>query len=600
VAEVTKQTIRELLSTRVDDAPSSRPVELAQLEACLHDDGPVVAWVHGPSGAGKTPLLDEFSRRADATGAAVIRVDCQAVEPTAHGLLDALSDLLGTPVIDSETAAATLSARGSRVVLAFDNYEAFRLADSWLRREFIPALDASVRVVLVSREPPAAGWVSAAEWRQFFVSIPLDSGIGVSPEERVASLLDGVSPASVRGSLEALAVVRRITRPMLVALCPDTNAEELYEQIAGLSFVESRRDGLVLQETVSKVLGERLQARDSERYRLYQRAAWKVLREQLRDAPRADLWRCMADIIYLIENPVIREAFFPSESALFSIEPAMPDDRDTVMSLAGSHESAAAVEAMQLWWKHLPSAFQIVRDASGEIVGFYCMAKPDELENEWMRFDPVARNWQQHLFGKGKQASVAAIFLRRWLSRDSGEAPCAIQAAAWVDIKRSYLELRPELRRVYLTLADIGPYGPAATQLGFTVPEDLAANLGDSVYHTAMLDFGPGSVDGWICDLVAAELGIATDRLLDPAARELLLDGDRIPLTPLEYGVVSMLENRAGQAISRGDLLRQVWGHGHEGGSNVVDAVVRGLRRKCGDRSEIFETVRGVGYRLRT
>ena len=43
-----------------------------------------------------------------------------------------------------------------RVVLAFDNYEVFRLADSWLRREFIPALDAGTRVVLVSSEPPAA------------------------------------------------------------------------------------------------------------------------------------------------------------------------------------------------------------------------------------------------------------------------------------------------------------------------------------------------------------------------------------------------------------------------------------------------------------
>ena len=87
--------------------------------------------------------------------------------------------------------------------------------------------------------------------------------------------------------------------------------------------------------------------------------------------------------------------------------------------------------------------------------------------------------------------------------------------------------------------------------------------------------------------------------MLDSAARELLLNGKRIPLTRLEYGVVAMLETRAGDAISRGELLRQVWGHGHEGGSNVVDAVVRGLRRKCGDQANMFETVRGVGYRLR-
>jgi len=84
-----------------------------------------------------------------------------------------------------------------------------------------------------------------------------------------------------------------------------------------------------------------------------------------------------------------------------------------------------------------------------------------------------------------------------------------------------------------------------------------------------------------------------------PAARELLLDGQRIALTPLEFGVMALLESRSGEAVSRDELLRQVWGHAHEGGSNVVDAVVRGLRRKCGQHADMLETVRGVGYRLR-
>jgi hypothetical protein len=166
-------------------------------------------------------------------------------------------------------------------------------------------------------------------------------------------------------------------------------------------------------------------------------------------------------------------------------------------------------------------------------------------------------------------------------------------------LKRTYLELRPELRRVYLTLQDVAPYGAAATQLGFTVLEDLVTNLGDTSYHSAMLDFGPGSVDGWICNLLATELGIVEDQLLDPGARELILADERIPLTPLEFSLVSLLESRSGEAVSRSEILREVWGHSYEGGSNVVDAVVRGLRKKCGEAANMFETVRGVGYRLR-
>ena len=216
----TPRTIRDLLRSRSDEPLAARHAELAQLEACLWDGGPLVAWLHGPSGSGKTRLLDEFSRRAETTGATTLNIDCQAVEPTAQGLLGALSELLGKSVDNSEKAAAALAGRGSRVVLAFDNYEAFRLADSWLRLEFIPALDAGSRVVLVSREPPAAGWVSAGDWRQFFISVSLQRSADVSPEERVSSLLDSVAATDLSRSLEALAVGLQVLLADLDLLSP--------------------------------------------------------------------------------------------------------------------------------------------------------------------------------------------------------------------------------------------------------------------------------------------------------------------------------------------------------------------------------------------
>ena len=598
MAEPRKRTIGDLLSAG-DDDNGRHDAELARLESCLADSGPVVAWIHGPDGLGKSSLLQAFCTRAESAGAAAVRIDCRTVEPTTQGLLAALGELLGEAVNGIEAAATAIARLGDRVVVAFDNYEVFRLVDSWLRREFIPALDAGTRVVLVSSEPPAAGWISARKWRQFLLDVPLSPDPDAAPGARAQSLLDAIEAPGLRQSIDAISVVRRITRPMLSALCPQTPADELYEQLSRLDFVENRRDGLALLDFVRAIVAERLQAADPERYREHQRAAWRVLREQLLHAPHADLWRFTADAIYLIENPVVREAFFPSESARFSVEPATPTDREPVIALAARHEPTESVDALALWWQHLPASFHIVRDGTGAMAGFYCMAKPDDLGNDWMRFDPVARNWQTHLFARGRSAAVPSLFLRRWLSDRDGEAPCPVQAAAWVDIKRTYLELRPQLRRVYLTLRDLRPYAAVATQLGFDVIDALAADLGETSYHTALLDFGPGSVDGWICNLVAAELGVQSDGLLDPAARELVLDGERIALTPLEYGVMALLESRNGEAVSRDELLRQVWGHGHDGGSNVVDAVVRGLRRKCGERSGMLETVRGVGYRLR-
>ena len=370
MVESRARTIGDLLSAGEDPADGNRRLELARLESCLADSGPVVAWIHGPDGCGKSSLLNAFCERAESAAAATLHVDCRTVEPTPSGLLGALGELLGQPIDGVESASSSIASRAARVVLAFDNYEVFRLADSWLRREFIPALDAGTRVVLAGSEPPAAGWISAPQWRQYLLEIPLEPAADADPEQYVRELLDEIEQPELRQTVEAISVLRRITKPMLTALCPGPPVDTLYEQLGQLYFVERRRDGLALMDIVREIVAGRLQAADPERYREYQRAAWNVLREQLLHAPHADLWRFTADVIYLIENPVIREAFFPSESAQFSVEPATPGDRERLMSMVSRHEPGEPLDAIALWWKHLPGAFHIVRDGTGAMAGF--------------------------------------------------------------------------------------------------------------------------------------------------------------------------------------------------------------------------------------
>ena len=54
------------------------------------------------------------------------------------------------------------------------------------------------------------------------------------------------------------------------------------------------------------------------------------MRAESRKAGRAQLWRYTADLLFLIENPYVREAFFPSGARPFVVEPASPADRDDV------------------------------------------------------------------------------------------------------------------------------------------------------------------------------------------------------------------------------------------------------------------------------
>lgn len=152
---------------------------------------------------------------------------------------------------------------------------------------------------------------------------------------------------------------------------------------------------------------------------------------------------------------------------------------------------------------------------------------------------------------------------------------------------------------MYLTLQDIGPYAAVAQTFGFVPVPRSNVDLDGRIYYSAVLNFGPSSVDGWLSRLVAAELGVTDQEILDVAARELVIDGNRIPLTRLEFAVFRYLHEREGKAVAREGLIRDVWGHKYDVGSNIVDVIIKSLRRKLGKQCDLIETVAGYGYKLR-
>lgn len=89
---------------------------------------------------------------------------------------------------------------------------------------------------------------------------------------------------------------------------------------------------------------------------------------------------------------------------------------------------------------------------------------------------------------------------------------------------------------------------------------------------------------------------------IDVAARQVTLPGRRaVQLTPTELLVLLQLVRRAGEAVSREELMAAVWGEHYAGGSNVVDVYIRRLRRKLeADPTSptIIQSARGIGYRF--
>jgi DNA-binding response OmpR family regulator len=84
---------------------------------------------------------------------------------------------------------------------------------------------------------------------------------------------------------------------------------------------------------------------------------------------------------------------------------------------------------------------------------------------------------------------------------------------------------------------------------------------------------------------------------LDVRTRRAEVDDVDVELTAKEFTLLETFLRHPGQVLSREQLLSHVWGYDFDPGSNIVDVYVGYLRRKLG--AERFETVRGVGYRLR-
>lgn len=641
-------TIGALLEQRLSSAVVGRDDELAALGLLLDAGGPLVALVEGIGGIGKTALVRAFAERARTRGATVLLVDGAEVEPTGSGLLSHLCQAAAAPENSLEALAVRLSTLGDRVVLVIDSYERLRLIDAWVRRELVPALPGHTRVVVAGRDVGLEAWqagvgpsspvfalqlggldetsarrlasragVSGASLDRLVALCrghPLALRVATSTATRspdvpataaavsvmsalTATFLDGLDPLT-HLIVRAASVPRRVTAPLLAALLPEVAPQDAIDRLRALPFVELTEEGLRLHEAVQHAIAGDLARTQPDTSLEWRRRAWRHVHEEMGRVGTAQLWRQTADMLWLIDNPVVREAFFPSHDADLTVEPATVVDGPAVLALTERHDPPEAAAALQSWWETDPGWFRVVRHLGGDIVGFYAMTTMDRVPTRLRDVDPVADLWHRHARSDGVPRHQTVLFMRRFLAEGTGDAPSPAQAACWRDVKRVYMLLRPALRRLYATLADPTPYAAVTAALMFTpLPETV--RLGGQTYHQSMLDFGPASVDGWLARLAASELGI-----MDPAepildGRELRLGSDVIALSRLESELLAYLMARPGRAVSRAEIMAAVWDNPAGYGSNVVDATVRTLRRRLEGRDLRVETVKGVGYRYR-
>jgi len=549
LAEAAKSTF---IGRKTERALISSAVEAAELPF-------MVAYIHGPGGIGKSRLI---RAALSDTGPEVQRyiMDCREIEPTPQGFQIALGALLEVQESDPNisTVVSCLTEHNQRSVLALDTYETFGLMDTWLRQEFLPSLTENIFTVIAGREAPNPAWLTTPGWSELFREIKLGElskkdaqkmltarGLTASQIEKIKkfthgfplaiemaaaaistrpdleisegpppkifqqltdAFLAGLPPETIE-AVEAATTVRRVTEPLLRAMLSISDVRNIFSNLQALPFTDVTTEGLIFQDVVRETISKELERRDPERYRRFRKSAYTYFTRESHRAAANTLWQYTADLLYMIENPIARGAFFPEGATDLRVEPATADDAADIHQIAKSRETTESSRLIELWWQHHPETFNLAKSPDGQAQAFYIIFEPEKVSRTLLEKDPFTAAWLQHLKENPIEEDERILFCRRWLDRSSGEIPTPAVGACFLDIKRTYMELRPSLRRIYYPVIDLATFEPILFPLGFGALEKKIT-LGETTYHTLMNDFGPSSIDGWLAKIIGQELGV--------------------------------------------------------------------------------------------
>ena len=76
------------------------------------------------------------------------------------------------------------------------------------------------------------------------------------------------------------------------------------------------------------------------------------------------------------------------------------------------------------------------------------------------------------------------------------------------------------------------------------------------------------------------------------------IDGKELLLTPKEYDLLVYFINNKGIALSREQLLNNIWNYDYLGNDRTIDTHIKMLRNNLGEYRDLITTVRGMGYKF--
>lgn len=553
-----------LINSSLRDAgPVGRNAELAVLDRVLSGaaDAPLVAYLHGPGGIGKSSLLRHSARQARLAGREVVHVDARFLNADPRRLEE----------------AAGLARVEPGAVLLIDNFDRCRRLEPWLRDTFLPRLAEGVTVVLASRTAPDSEWSLDPDWARLFTELavgPLDAAgsdallaaRGVAPQQRgaivsfaggsplVLSLaapaahfeptgdllttlverLVGDLPSTVhRRGLDVLAQARVTRESLLRAVLGDEDAATVFSWLRRQPYVEATPDGLLPHDAVRATLDADLRWRDPERHEDVRTRISVACLDAVRRATDDDALLRVAEWMFLFgdqdgphdPHPVVVETRLE------------PDDVPEVLRVAEE-------PAVEQWIRRQPQGFRVYRSA-GALLGFMAVLRLETPSPEDLAADPVIAALWDHVEATAPLVRGEHLAVRRF-AVPAGEHQPLLDL---ISRRTIAAEMRTEGRAVTSAVVqDTGPWRHHLTSAG--MHEVLVVEAGGIRQHVFGRDWRQQPVEQWVRDRARAAApsvtpwtARATDLLPREAFEEGVLEALRTWRTPREFATSVLLRS---------------------------------------------------------
>src|SRR5581483_3010125 len=388
-----------------------------------------------------------------------------------------------------------------------DIYENLAPLDNWLRETFLPQLPDSVLVVLSGRDPPSRMWRTDPGWQAMLKPLPLRN---LTPDEGRAYLVSRGVPASQQGAviefthghplalsliadafsqhnglqfapenahdivstlvthflgsvpdrehrraLEACALVRSTTEPLLAELLDSGDAHQLFRWLQSLSFVEPGHEGLFPHEIAREALTANLRWRDPDWYAELHRRARAHYGGRVQQTHGFEQQRVLFDYVFLHrDNPLMRPYLEWQETGASMPDALRPGDERLLREMVERHEGPESRLWLDYWIQRLPSTFVVYRDAEGKPSGFVVPLPLEDLSGEEREQDPAVRAVCRYLEATSPlRSGERATLFRFWMERHTYQAVSATQSLIFGRAAQYYLTT-PGLAFSFFPVAD--------------------------------------------------------------------------------------------------------------------------------------------------